>query len=394
MNLPFRYSHVEDYMEIIAGLREPNGKSTGIFNNSTPPISLARYDMKIVPSLATQTYHNAQGYTDRQAALAAQLVLKYERQLTKLGIDVSPVRDPQYRTPIRVVDRSTRVWIEDDRIMMRFPYMTDMVETVRKASQTSQGSFFFNKERRHHEAALTEWNLNWIYGFAHAHEFEIDPNVRSLMDLILTTEKSGYQIELTYADQGLSITNAANSLIEYINTHVGGFGFDNLLRLCDYAPLLGYNIHRDIQQDISRTLGPRFLSLCSNRNLKADDRNELAQQILDYACRVDRFPIYIYEPDLTERLLTIFGNLVEDHQVCLLKDNTKVPEITANTRIVYTNKLPKRYYTDRIPLMISSAGMMFGGDREMWLQASEKVVYFSHEVYNKNIQGSQVCKLD
>ena len=63
------------------------------------------------------------------------------------------------------------------------------------------------------------------------------------------------------------------------------------------------------------------------------------------------------------------------------------------TKIVYTSRIPKRQFT-RIPIMVSSAGMMYGGDRQMWLQAAEKVVYFSKDVYNKNVKGKDVCKLD
>ena len=44
--------------------------------------------------------------------------------------------------------------------------------------------------------------------------------------------------------------------------------------------------------------------------------------------------------------------------------------------------------------MVSSAGMLFGGDRQVWIQTAEKVVYFTNEVYNKNTKGPSVCKLD
>ena len=43
--------------------------------------------------------------------------------------------------------------------------------------------------------------------------------------------------------------------------------------------------------------------------------------------------------------------------------------------------------------MVSSAGMLYGGDRQMWIQTAEKVVYFTKDVYNKNTKGPNVCKL-
>jgi hypothetical protein len=68
--------------------------------------------------------------------------------------------------------------------------------------------------------------------------------------------------------------------------------------------------------------------------------------------------------------------------------------ITEDVKIVYTTKIPRTPLTGRIPLLISSAGMLFGGDRQIWIQGAEKVVYFSKDVYNKTTKGQDVCKLD
>ena len=213
----FKHSHVEDYIEIIAGYRKPDGtQNYSIFTVGESPVSLARYDMKIVPSLAEQTLGQNKGYTDKQARLAADLVLKYERQLFKLGIDVDPVRTPQYRLPIRTIDRSTRVWVENETIKLKFPYDTELIDTVRTATKESKGQFRFNRDTRIHEAALTEWNLNWIHAFAQQHNFNIDASIKDLMQLVLATEQTDYKIELQYADTGLIVNNAETSLIDYV----------------------------------------------------------------------------------------------------------------------------------------------------------------------------------
>ena len=36
-----------------------------------------------------------------------------------------------------------------------------------------------------------------------------------------------------------------------------------------------------------------------------------------------------------------------------------------------------------IPLVISSAGMVFGGDKQLMIQRAEKIVYCAQDVYNK-----------
>ena len=394
-NKLYTHPHVEDYIEIIAGYREPNGKNKySIFSVGEPAISLARYDMKIVPSLAEQTLGQSKGYTDKQAKLAADLVLKYERQLFKLGIDVTPVKVPAYRLPIRQIDRSTRVWIENDTINLKFPYNNELINTVRTASKESKGQFKYNRDTRLYEAALTEWNLNWIYSFAQQHNFSIDTSIKDLMQLVLATEQTDYKIELEYTNQGLAINNADTSLVEYINNSLGGFELSNILTLCDHAPVLGYSVHKDIETDVIRNFNTRFWSLCANRQTKVDTQtsNNLVHDIVAYAKLTNRFPIFVYEPDLSERLKTQFYQFFPG--TAMITANNNLASIPKDVKVVYATKIPK-IPVERIPLMVSSAGMLYGGDRQIWLQAAEKVVYFSKDVYNKNVtKGKEVCKLD
>ena len=68
--------------------------------------------------------------------------------------------------------------------------------------------------------------------------------------------------------------------------------------------------------------------------------------------------------------------------------------INEKTKLVYTRKIPKAQ-VNTIPLLISSSGMLFGGDRQVWIQTADKVVYFTKDVYNKNVKkGQEVCKLN
>jgi hypothetical protein len=386
----FKHRYVEDYIEIIAGYREPNGKSNyNIFTVGEPLISLARYDTKVVPSLAEQTLGQTKGYTDRQATLATSLIIKYERQLAKHGIDITPVRTPEYRLPLRALDRSTRLWIENNQIKLRFPYDTKLIEVIRTASKESKGAFQFNRNEKIHIAELTEWNLNWIYSFALQNKFDIDSSVTDLMKLVLDVEKTDYSIQLNYTEDGIEIVNAEDSLVEYVNTQ-GGFKLENILTLCDMAPVLGYTVDRQIEQDVIANFGTRFWSLCANRQLKVDVNANLIPEVINYAQLTNRFPIFIYEPDLSDRLKTEFSKYFSNSMIVMTNYLATIPE---DVKVVYTTKIPKTPI-DRIPLMISSAGMLYGGDRQMWIQAAEKVVYFSKDVYNKSVKGQDVCKLN
>ena len=388
----YKHPHVEDYMEIIGGYKEPSGKANNnLFTVCEPIINLARYDMKVVPSLAAQT-SGGQGYTDKQAKLALELIIKYERQLFKHQLDISELKvTPQYRLPIRTIDRTTRVWIENDILKIKFPYDVRLIEQIRDMTKESKGLVKFDRTEKLQHVSLTEWNLNWFYTFARNNNFEIDSSVETLMQLLLAREAQPYVIELCYSDDKVWITNAADSLLEYVAEHLGGWSPDNIIKLIDWAPTLGYSVSKDISETVINEFGTRFWSLCANRQLKVDTNTgpNLVKDIAEYARATDRFPIFVFEPDLSGRLLVEF-NKVFPGQIQTL--DSKV-EIDYTAQVVYTTKIPRKP-VGRIPLLVSSAGMLHGGDRQIWIQTAEKVVYFAKEVYNTMTKGTTVCKLD
>jgi hypothetical protein len=389
------YPFIEDYIEIIAGFRGFDGSNQyTIFQTPASALSLARYDVKVLESFAEQARNNI-GFTDRQAKLAVELVVKYERQLVKNRVSIEAIKaNPTFKNSIREIDRSTRAWVEDDIIKLKFPYNVSLIEVIRNQSKESCGRIHFNRNSKFWEADLTEHNVNWVYTFSKANQFEIDPSLSNLMHLLLTAEQTEYKIQLQVNNNNLSITNADDSLIDYVATHLGGFGDNNLLTLVDHSPLLGYTTDSIINETIVKMYGTRFLKLCTNRELRVNLKvpaAEYIESIVAYARATNRFPIYVYEPNHSESLASLLFEYFDIEEIVNLN---KTKEIFENTKLVYTTKIPK-YKVDTIPLMISSAGMLYGGDRQVWIQSAEKVVYFSTEVYNKSInKGQGICKLD
>lgn len=391
----YSYPHVEDYIEIISGYRKPDGsRNTSYWLSPEPLISLARYDVKIVESLGSQTFVNGNGYTDKQAQLAYTIAVKYERQLYKHNIEITPIKETAaYRIPIRVIDRTTRAWVDNDVIKLRFPYNTELIEQIRTESRTSKGTIKFDREERVWCADLTENNVNWAYMFAQAQQFEIDPTLQRFMDLLIAAEKTPYKIELRADPERLYIENAADSLVEYVESNIGGFSEDNLLQLVDNAPICGYTVDPVIGEVIEQAYSRNFLTLCTNREVKSEDAaydTNVISEIIRYARVTNRLPIYLYEPDHTDRLLAAFMLQFAEDQISL----TDKSAITEKTQLVFRRKLPK-IIPDRVPLLVSGAGMMYGPDKQTWINQAEKVVYFTKDIYNKNAkQGKEICKLD
>ena len=117
------YPYVEDYLEYLGGYEV--GLTALITPQSVNRISLARYDIAIVNSMASTTVFGT-ALTDKQAELAVKLVLKYRRQFAKMGIDVTPVENPVFRLAPRKMDRTKAVWVDGDHIVV--PYDNDLIK--------------------------------------------------------------------------------------------------------------------------------------------------------------------------------------------------------------------------------------------------------------------------
>jgi hypothetical protein len=119
---------------------------------------------------------------------------------------------------------------------------------------------------------------------------------------------------------------------------------------------------------------------------KPDGDYTVYKDLVKYAEVTGRYPIYVYEPNLSGHLYKHFVGQYfhpdDIHQVTQLKPETSI----VNKKVIYFNRYHSSW-NQTIPLLVSSQGMMHGGEKTLLLQQAEKVVYFATEVYNvRNMQ--------
>lgn len=377
-----RFPSVEDYIEVINGDRNPDtGRIYDLFSSTPPIVSLARYDVQILSSMS-QTTQSGRSLTDRQAELAVKLVLKYRRQLEKLDIDVSPVEHPVYRLGIRQIDRRRLLDIDNDSVVLKFPYETTLINDLRDLSKISQGRWRFDAANRAWSLAITETNVVAANGFAQNHQFEIAPEFAKYIEAVEACELQPYEIKLVRNDSGLTITNAARSLTEAVN-NLCGFGINNLDLLVDRAPVYGYAVDEQLQIDVTLKHNARICNLMQAQETKFAPNSDAAvfEDVIRYADIVNRYPVYVYEPDMSGRLLDGFVRKYFDETEIYQAQTLKRPQSTVDKRVVYFNKFSASW-NQPVPLLISGQGMMHGGEKSLLIQEAEKVVYFATEVYN------------
>ena len=377
-----KFSYVEEYLEVINGDRDPvSNKIYGLFDSTQPIVSLARYDVQVLASMSAAT-QSGRALTDKQAELAVKIILKYRKQLEKLDIDVTPIENPRYKLGIRTIDRRRLLYLENNIIVVKFPYETKLIDDLRDLSKISQGGWHFNSTDKAWHLAITETNVVAANGFALNHQFEISEEFKKLVQTVIECEQIQYEIKLIGTDAGLTIQNAPNTLIEAINNYCG-FDSSNCDLLVDNSAIYGYTVDRAIQEKITDKYSPRIcnLMLAQESKFKPDSDHTVYQDLIQYADITGRYPIYVYEPDMSNRLYQNFVGQYFDpadiHRVQHLKPETS----TVNKKVIYFNKYSAQW-NQPITLLISGQGMMHGGEKTLLLQRSEKVVYFTVEVYN------------
>jgi len=354
------YNYVEDYLEFLAGFDLILG---------IKPISLARYDIQIVDSMASSTLGGI-ALTEKQAILACKLVLKYRRQFAKINIDVTPVENPQFRIPVRKLDTTKAIWIEDDGIIVKFPYDDMLIKELHHYREESQGSVRFDRDSKRWHVAITEANVNWIYTWGDMIGFDIAPEVKELFDRILESEQQPYEIKLVQDNSKYTITNAANSLLDYIENHLGGFGLDNTIRLVDYSGLGGYTVDDSILAACPQPM--HYISTKHTVHIQPSTDN--LNMIFDYAEQTNRYPICIFNPTLFDIDLSRF----DESDIVRFDRNGKTSTSEYDpygVKVVYAQKIPKTWDWP-VPLMITTFEMMFGGKKMDWTRRAEKIIYY------------------
>jgi len=378
-----KFPHVEDYLEIINGDKDPaTNQYYGIFGRIDPVISLARYDVRVINSMATGV-RSGIALTDRQAELACKLILKYQRQLANLGIDVGPVESPQYRMQLRSIDRRRLMWIEQDHIVLQFSFEPKIVDLVRDLCKESKGSWRFeNDNKKQWHIALTEPNFITVLQLARENNFEIDAGTLEIEQKIQQVQP--YRIELDMVDEKLSLVNAPDSLLEFVQEKAGDITTDNLIKIVDLAAICYFDISPTVEDlFISKYKSTRLYNLLRHNHTRynPDIEKEVLDQLFVYAEVSNRFPIHVYEPDLSNRLRDKFVlSYFNEEDVLFAPRNNEPIDITGK-KVVYFTKYRSHWPQD-IPLLVTSAGMMHGAEKTLLLQRAEKVVFFAAEVYN------------
>lgn len=342
------WKYAEDIIEFIAGYRDQDGRLLSPWNRVPSPISLARYDVSILDSLALQTSENNRAYTQKQSQLAVKIITKYRKQLAKLNIHVK--EDPAtiiFRLGIRFVDQSKTIKLQDGKIQIRFPYAPDLIKQIKSMALNGYGSVTFDYDNKIWHLGITEFTVNFAVAFGKTLNFEIDPELQILADRIIAVESEPYRIELQRQGQQLTITNASQSLLDYVNERCE-LTINNLYKLVDLSEVLGYSVSPDLLELLKAELSEKEYELVAHRKIQTDKHKQTLEDIVAYATKTDRLPVYVYD--------------------------TGTPKKDTDA-IIYLNTKKQNKFIKDIKLIVSMSTVLVGFRKQDWLRRAEKVIF-------------------
>ena len=328
--------------------------------------------------------------TQAQAELLIRLLSKYRRQLKELDIDVTPmIDDPKYRIPPIAVNRHYLLYLDQGYIKLAFPFVPTLIEQVREFAKESQGSCKWDQADRVWNIDVTDYNIMWSYEWAQHHGYEISDEMTEIYKGVIEHTDKVYDIVLEDSDGQMRVARASANLDKWMQEHLD---LSNRLQLIDHSGILGYSISEEMHNEIKDTYGNTVCRLLTSRQVRLNPLGEITEDdvrdLLQYAELTDRWPMVVYEPDLKNQILDILMKLLDPSDIFVASSKNPSVDMLSHKIIHVIRPLHPDNISGKIPLLVSSSGMMFGAPKQHMLQIAEKVVYLSADVYNKK-QGRQ-----
>jgi hypothetical protein len=371
-----QFPYIEDYVLFLNSRIDATGNVFAPWAGSMQVFFLNAFDKKFISDMSDIVDKSAflvslnvakDTYTDKQANLILRIIGKYKRQLEKEGIEIPTHRN--FRSTIRIVDRSTGLSLVNGRLHARFPYQNMLIEQLRAISKVAQGNVKWDVEERVWSFALTEYNVSWTVAFAQHNNFAIDEEVQELFAQILEIENGLSQsIKLVVNDNHqLEIENVPQSMLEYMASK--NVDTTDIYAMVDCAGELCYEVSDDIKEVLTETDGKQFVELCTQHEIGSKHNFE---EVVKWAIKVNRLPIVVYNPIYAKHDTSVQDKYFLPSEIQIIKSSGKT--IDPSAKLVYTTTAIEAE-ANSIPVLVSYANLMHGKTKKGMLSAARKVVY-------------------
>lgn len=375
---------IEDLLELLAGLH----KSKSDFKIETS-------DGTIVTSIARQVFRGT-ALTDRQQALMKIKLQAYKQQFLDQGYEFDFAIEG-LRQPLRTIDRSKYIRLEDNWIKIRFPFSKSLIQTINELPKRHD-EYKHAKGSHEHYFTANESNIYRILNSFKNKEFEIDNTLLEYYDKCNKIIEDKNNLVSYIDDNGLH--NVSDKIVEKLENDLGSFS-ENKIKYIDRYRRYGINEVRSaifpsdtIQKIIARKSVEFY---CPEKEYALND-------VLLGLYNLDRFPLLVnvqqgQELDQVYAVYDFFRTLLPAQQQSVMfrldnennkdfnrfvKDKKLNNWVDKSTKIVYiNNKLTKVLIkSEFIPITTLMFSHATNGQMSKYIKSkSDLVVIRAEESY-------------
>ena len=335
--------------------------AVGIIQSPIPPkfthkpISLANYDVGFINN-AVRSINKGEGLSDRQRELTIKLVTKYTRQFKRLGIDVTEiVQRPVFSSPLRQVDRTRYIDIDEDTITIKFPYNKEMIREFNALAKKLRSlKTVFDKPKKRYITEYNEYNLMAIFNWSAKHKFEYADTFMDIQKKCknILSKRENYAIQLVVNNDSCILNNAPTSLLEWWNENM-----NNKNRMDQIVTAANQNIDI-VNKSSDLKLSNVGIKILHSRGGKFDWVNTTPEEIYNSAVNEFGFKRVAFIVDgrilteeLTQNLLKMVSKLGKDVCTVQLKNNKHLfkanKSLTSETKFAIIDSV-QRYLNPRV----------------------------------------------
>src|SRR6056300_2252 len=161
-----------------------------LFGNT---VSIDQYDQTILSSIGRQL-GNGNPFTQKQSKIGLRLVKKYSSLLIDNGFDANTVLNEEiFKWPFRVIDRTKSLYIDGEQIVIKSPFIADIVNKVKKRKHPSYCKGEYQSETKEWAFDYNEPNVEFLVNLVKGMNFNIDQKIKEDFDKIKELKRNALE---------------------------------------------------------------------------------------------------------------------------------------------------------------------------------------------------------
>lgn len=153
-------------------------------------VSIDQFDLSIVKSLGKQL-GNGNPFTEKQSHIGLRLVKKYSSLLFEKGFEADNILDQKlFQWPFRTIDKTKSLYIDGEKIVLKSPFIADIVNKVKKRKKPSYYKGEYQSETKEWAFDYSEANVEFLVNLVKGMNFNIDEKIKEDYKKIVDIKKN------------------------------------------------------------------------------------------------------------------------------------------------------------------------------------------------------------